>query len=115
MARADAAAVLTVEILVEEHQVLEMWIFGVAAVVAVTRAFAVRARQKDARQPPCELRRDLLQIQVNARAGRIFHLERITIIVVVALEGLDDQIVEWEPNGTAPVRIATEQARRRVS
>src|SRR6185369_1224233 len=107
--RADAAPILTVKVLVEQHQLSEVRIFGVAALVTVARSLAVRTRQKEARKAPCQLGRDLLQIHPHARAGGVLHLQRISIVMVVTLERFDDQVVEWEPDWPAPVRIAAEK------
>jgi len=49
VACADAASVFSVKVLVKLHQILEVRVFGVAGLVAVTRSLAVFSGQKDAR------------------------------------------------------------------
>src|SRR5207237_2022532 len=45
VARAQAASVVAVEVLVEEHEILPVWILGEAPFAAVTRPRAVRVGQ----------------------------------------------------------------------
>ena len=44
------------------------------------------------------------------RAGRALDLERVAVEVVVALQRLDQQVVDREPDRPAPVGVAAEQA-----
>src|SRR4051794_41925439 len=92
-----------------------MRVLCVAKVRAVTGAPAAGARQKDTAEPCGELRRDLLEIQVASRARRAFDAQRVTVIVVITLERLEHEVVQREPDRTAPVRVPTEQSRRRVT
>ncbi len=46
-----------------------------------------------------------------ARAGRALDQQRVAVEVVVALERLDEQVVQREPHRPAPVRVAAEEAR----
>src|SRR5262245_7358533 len=89
MARADAPTVLAVEVLVEEHEVLEVRVGGIAPVRPVARTATVRPRQEDAREPRSELGGDLFEVQVPSGADGTFHLERVAVVVVVALERFD--------------------------
>ena len=45
-----------------------------------------------------------------AGAGGAFDFERIAIKVVVALESFDEEVIEGEPDGSAPVGVAAEAA-----
>ena len=52
---------------------------------------------------------------VTARAGRALDFEIISVIMVKFLQGFDQQIIDGKPDGAAPIRIAAEQPRLRLS
>src|SRR5688572_28539027 len=110
VARADAAAIVAVEVFAEQHQILEVRILGIATLAAVTRAGTVRARQEQAREALRELARHLFEVHEVARACGTLDPQRVTIEVVIAFQRLDQEIVEREPDRPTPVGVATEQA-----
>jgi acyl-CoA synthetase (NDP forming) len=59
---------------------------------------------------PLVLVGDGAEVHALAAAGRALDGEPIAVVVVIALEGLDDQIVHREPHRAAPVGVAAEQA-----
>src|SRR5262245_8571672 len=109
MTRPAAAARFAVKVFVKQHEIAPVWIIRVLGCVAVTRTRAVLIRYKNVSQPTCELTGHLLERGHVSRAGRAFDLERFTIKQVITFERFDDQKVDREPNGTAPVRIATKE------
>src|SRR5262245_53226940 len=48
-----------------------------------------------------------------SRAGRALDGEVVTVVVMKLLQRLDDQVIDREPDRSAPVRIAAEEARPR--
>ena len=53
---------------------------------------------------------DLPEVHEDARAGGALHLELLAIVVMEFLERFDEQIVDGEPDGAAPVGVAAEDA-----
>src|SRR5262245_50366194 len=110
MARPEPAAGLGVEVLVEQHEVTPRGIFGVAAIVAVTRTLTARVGKKDARQARADLARHLVERAHDARADRAFDAEALAVEMMVALEGLEQEIVQRKPHRAAPIGVAAEHA-----
>src|SRR6185295_14811139 len=88
VARAESAAGVAVEVLVEEDELLEVRIGGVAQVVAVAGTAALGVGQEDRREPPRELARDEVERQEASRSRRALDLQGVAVEVVVALERL---------------------------
>ena len=110
MAGADARAVVAVEIFVEQDQVPPMRIVAIAAIAAVHRAPAFLVLEEDARQPSRQLGGHIPEGQIIPRARRVFHFEVVAEVMMKFLQRFDDQVIQREPDGTAPVRIAAEKA-----
>jgi hypothetical protein len=85
MARPQTAAGFTVEVFVEQNQVAPMRVRRVFLYAAVTRAFAMLVRQKDARQPARKLVGDFLQRHHISGAHRALDLESFAKEKVVTL------------------------------
>ena len=84
-------------------------IVGVARVAAVARPAPVGVGQEERRPAGAELVGDLVQVHHAARAGRALDLQLVAVEVVVALERLDQQVVDRKPDRPAPVGVAAEQ------
>src|SRR5262249_57313866 len=88
---------------------------GGASRGALARAAAIGAGQEYADQPARELLGDLAERHHPPRSRRALDGERGDVEVMVALERLDEQPVHGEPDRTAPVRVAAEEAGRRLA
>src|ERR1700693_611113 len=97
------------EIFVKEDKFAPMRISCESEIVSVTRAPTRGIRQKNTRQPRAKFVHDSLKIHHPTRTGRTFHLQPIAIEMVVPLQCLDQQIVDGEPNRSAPIRVAAEE------
>src|SRR5580692_1919461 len=110
VARADARAVVAVKILVEEEQILPVRIalekFGAAG----DRAAAVLAAHENMNEAAGNLGGDFPEVRFTARARREFDFEVLTVIVMVFLQGFDQEIVHREPDRSTPVGIAAKNA-----
>ena len=115
MARADTAAGVAMEILVEQHEIFPERIAGVALVAAVHGAGSRLVREKERGQPPFDLARYRAQRHESAGPRRALDREVIAVEQVIAVERLDQEIVEREPHRPAPVRVSAEQPRRRLA
>ena len=62
-----------------------------------------------------DLARDLREVHEDARAGGALDAQVVAVEVVVALQRLDEQVVDGEPDRAAPVRVAAEEAGRRLA
>src|SRR5438552_969341 len=81
----------------------------------MARPCPILVRQKDARKAARKFVSDLLQRQHISGTNRTFDLERFAIEQVITLERFDDEEVDWEPNRSAPVRVATEEVTRSLA
>src|SRR6267142_3925499 len=111
VAGADAGALIAVKILVEEEKVAPVWIDLERPDGAVHGAPAVAAAQEQADEPARQLARDVPEVEQAVRAGRALDLEVVAVEVVELLQRLDQQVVQREPHGAAPVRVAPEERR----
>ncbi len=93
MTGANTAAVVAVEVLAEEYEILEARVRRVACIGPVARTDAARIRQEEIREPLRDFARDLVQGHEDAGARRALDLERLAVEVVVSLERLDQEIV----------------------
>src|SRR5207248_11701723 len=59
--------------------------------------------------PPGELPRDLAEIHHSPGAGRTLDTQAVTVEVVITLERLDEEVIDREPDGAAPVGVAAEE------
>src|SRR5579883_953511 len=115
VAGADAAAVVAVEVFVEQDQVAPVGIGLELVEVAEYRAPAVAVAQEQIVQAAREFGGDLPQTHPLAGAGGEFYLEAVSQIVMEFLQGFDQQEVHREPDRAAPVGIASEQPGRRFA
>lgn len=60
------------------------------------------------RQAASQFNSDIVDGQETAGASRPFDFEVVSVVVMELLEGLDDEEVQREPDGAAPIRIAAE-------
>src|SRR5262249_28348285 len=73
-------------------------------------AIALLVREKDARESRSELIRHLIDRHEIAGTSRALDAEVLTEIVMELLQRFDDEEVDGEPDRSAPVRVATEEA-----
>src|SRR5213080_2624397 len=113
-ARAETAAGVAGEVLGEAQQVAPVRIVAEAGIGAVTGPASAGVRDEEVREPPAELVGDVAERRETAGAHRTFDAHRIAVEVVIALERLDDEVVEGEPDRAAPIGVAAEEARVRL-
>src|SRR3974377_150430 len=89
-----------------------MRVIGESRVISVEGPDAVFVGQENAREPARNLLGDLLERQHSSRTNRTFDFELVAVKVMVALQSLDDQIFDREPDRTAPIRVPAEQVAR---
>src|SRR5262249_26552351 len=103
MTRTEAATGLTVEVLVEQHQIAPIRVVRPAAVRSCERPAAVVVWEECFREARAEFMRNISQVQQVARASGALELEAIAIKVMVTFEGFAEQIIDGEPDRPAPV------------
>ena len=82
---------VTMEELVEQDKVFEVWVRIIARIIAMTWATPFIVRQKETGDSSAEVMADLKQVHPVTRTSRIFHLEVISIVEVVSLQALNDK------------------------
>src|SRR6266566_9078520 len=115
MAGADATAIVSMKILVEENQILPVRIMLELVRSSMNRPQSVLIAQEGSRETPRDLLRNFPEREEVPRPCRAFDLVFLAEIVVELLEGFDDQKVYRKPDRAPPVGIAAEQARARFS
>ena len=110
MAGAESLTGFAVKIFVKEHKVAPVRVVGEARVAAVTRAAPAGVGEKDAGEARAKFKGNLTEVHHVPRSSGAFDLEAVSIEMVVAFEGLDDEEVYREPDRPTPVRVAAEEA-----
>ena len=95
-----------VKIFVKQNQVPARRVVAEVRRVAVTGPSPLRIRQKKASQAQGDLIGDLLQVAAVAGTGGTLDLQLVPVMVMVALQGFDNEIIDRKPDGTAPVGVA---------
>src|SRR4030095_11800164 len=109
MTRAEPLAGFAVKIFVKEHKVAPVRVVDEARVAAVARAASAGVGEKDAGAARAKSKGALMKVHHAPRSGGAFDLEAVSIEMVVAFEGLEDEEVYREPDRPAPVRVAAEE------
>src|SRR5580704_5084662 len=108
--RADTGAVIRMEIFVEEQQVPPVGIaleqFGAAS----DGAAAHFVTNENVNEAAGDFGSHGPEIHFATRSRREFHFEVLAVVMVVLLQGFDQEIVHREPDRAAPVGIAAENA-----
>ena len=115
MARAQSLAGFAVKIFVKEHKVAPVRIIDEARVATVARAAPAGVGEKDAGEARAKFKGDLTEVHHAPRSGGAFDLEAVSIEMVVAFEGLEDEEVYRKPDWPTPVRIAAEKSSGRFA
>lgn len=108
--RAQSRARVAVEVLVEQKVVPEVRVRLHLLVRPEARSPTVRAAQEQPRQPPRQLHGRLQDRDLRPAADGILDREVVAVVVVELLQALDDEEVDREPDGAAPVRVPAEHA-----
>src|SRR6516165_3115176 len=114
MARADAGSVVAVKVLVEVQQVapvrIALKLFGSPEY----RPAIAGVAQKYARQPLRQFVGGFVEREETARPVWTFNFEVVSVVVMEFLERLDNQIIDGEPDWSAPIGVSAEQAGMRL-
>src|SRR5271169_976789 len=101
--RADACAIVGMEIFVEEEQIFPVRIaledFGAAG----DRPPAVFATNENMNQAAGDFGSHFPEVRFAPRARGTFDFEVLAIIMVILLQGFDEEIVQRKPDRAAPV------------
>src|SRR3989442_13201965 len=108
MARAKPGARVAMEVFVKKEQVAPLRAALSALVDAVHGPRAVGAFQEQAGEPARQFGGDLPQREQVAGPGWAFHFEVVAVIVMKSLQRFDQQVIDGEPDGAAPVRVSAE-------
>ena len=82
-----------IEELVEQHEVLPMFVLRISFLVSVTWPSTVLVRQKDLGESIAELGAHSSQSHLISRAGGAFHFEFISEEIIVSLETFYQEVV----------------------
>ena len=99
----DSGPVVSVKVFMKKNQVSPVWIILKFLDAAKYGSAAIGPAQEDPRQPPGKFTRHLPQGHHLAGASRAFDLEIVAEEMMKPLQRLDDQIINWKPDRTAPV------------
>src|SRR5258705_13593819 len=113
MARANAGAVIAVEVFVQPDEISPVRVGLELGDASVDRPSAIRPAQENTGQASGELSGYVPEGRALTRSGRALDLKAGTIEVVELLKGLDQQVVDGKPDRSAPVGISAEEPRAR--
>src|SRR5437879_12663902 len=105
MARADAGAVVAVEVFVQPDEVPPVGVGLGLGDAPVNRPSPVRPAQENAGQASGVLGSHVPEGRALIRSGRALDLKAGAVEVVELLKGLDQQIVDGKPDRSAPVGV----------
>ncbi len=106
----QAGAVVAVEVLVEQQVVLPGRVGLEPLDAAEAGPAAVGADQEDRDQALAQVLGDLAERQLLPRPGRVLDLERVAEEAVVALQRLEDQVVEGNHSGPRQLELPPNMA-----
>src|SRR5262245_56350373 len=113
VACAQPFSLVAVEVLVKEDEVLPVRVLLEPGLVAMARAAALLVPKKDPRKTRGDLDGHVSEVHFPSGPRRALDDERISIEMVVALEGFNQEVVHGEPDGAAPVGVSTKEGRVR--
>ena len=114
MARADPGTVVAVKIFVKLDEVAPVGI-ALEFIQAAINGSATRfVSKEDSDQPTRDICGCFLEIRKMPRPIRALGFEIISKEVVKLLERFNQQIIEREPNGAAPIRVSSEESAVRL-
>src|SRR5207302_4492004 len=99
----------------KQHEIAPIRIGRIPLLGSVAGPLSCFGRQKDVRQAARKLMRHLREIHLPARADRALDRESLAVKVMVALERLDEEVVQRKPDRSSPVGVAPKEARIRFS
>ena len=108
MARPQTTPALAMKVLVEQQQVSPGGIILISRIFAVTRSLAVRILQKQTDLSAHQFFRNFAQRHPRAGTHGALNAKIITVEFAIPFERLNQQIVQWKPDRTAPVTVASE-------
>src|SRR6267142_4591119 len=114
MTRADAGAVIAVEVFVQPDEISPVRVGLELGDASVDRPSPIRPAQENTGQASGELSRYVPEGRVLTRSGRALDLKAGTIEVVELLKGLDQRVVDGKPDRSTPVGVSAEEARTRL-
>src|SRR5437762_13515373 len=112
MAGAETGAVVAMKIFVEKDEVAPVRIALEELQSSCHRAPPVLSAQENMGEPPGDFRGDLPEIGLGAGIGGALHFEIFAVVVMIFLQGFDQQIINRKPDRPAPVRISPKEAGR---
>src|SRR5207249_7354539 len=107
---AAAAAIVAVEIFVEEDVVLEIGVGLQLCILSENGTPPVSTAKKKLYEAATQLISDFVEREHNSRSSRAVDPQPITIELMEAAQVFDQQIVDRHPNRTAPIRVAAKQS-----
>src|SRR6266481_5070666 len=103
MAGAEAGAVVAMKIFVEKDEVAPVRIAPKALGAASHGPASARIAKKNMNEPPGDFRGYLPEIRFGAGIRRALHFEIFAVVMVKFLQRFHQQIVDGEPDRSAPV------------
>src|SRR5262249_13413086 len=110
MAGSESGSVITVEVLVEEHQVAPVRIILKLGGAAIYWTTTIIPAQEDVSQAARYLFCYLEQIHLTTRTGRTLNDKVVAVVGVVLQQRADDQTIDWHPDRPSPVGVAAKHA-----
>src|SRR5882724_9420431 len=115
MAGSHSGSRVTMEVFVKEDQITPVRVSLELFEIPEHRATTSLILQEYVRHTARQFSRYLPQGHHLSRPGWELDLEIVSEVVMELLERLDQQVIHWEPDRTAPIGVAAEQPSRRLA
>jgi len=104
----QSATGFAIEVFMEQIQFVPAGVIAVAFVTAVAWAMSVRSGHEQADLAPHQFFCDFSEGHQDTGTGGAFDFEVCSVELVIAFQGLNQQVIEWKPDGSAPVAVPAE-------
>ena len=103
---AHTTARIAIEVFAEQDQILPIRICCITPFSPVAGPMTVLVGEKEIHQPACDVFRNFDQAVLLSAARWILQFVVVPIDQRIALQGVEEKHVHWEPDGAAPVAVA---------
>ena len=87
---------VTIKVFIEQDQMFPVWVGAIHICLSVTGPLAIFVRQEKVGDSATQVLGDMQQVGLVSRSSWVIHFQIVSIEIIVALQTLDDQEINWE-------------------
>ena len=84
-----------IKVFIEQDQILPVWVRVIHLCVSMTGPSTILIGQEEVGNPATQVLRDVQQVHLISGTSRIVHFQIVSIEIVIALQTLNDQEINW--------------------